>query len=86
MIEPTPKSMSRAKEWTDRVEEAYRFQCAGYRDEFEYKYLKKTDHVERWPHNGYIKKLQRKDGSYFYYNRTRECPEKDVPKTKIYVY
>ena len=42
--------------------------------------------IERWPHNGYVKKLQRKDGSYFYYNRTRECPEKDVPKTKMYAY
>ena len=45
MAEPTPKSMSRAKEWTDMVEEAYRFQCAGYRDELEYKFIQKTDHV-----------------------------------------
>lgn len=52
MAGPTPKSMSRAKEWTDRVEEAYRFQCAGYRDELEYKFIQKTDHVSTIANNG----------------------------------
>jgi hypothetical protein len=27
-----PKSMTRAKQWSDEVEEAYRLQLAGYRD------------------------------------------------------
>ena len=31
-----PKSMKRPKVWTEEVEEAYRFQLAGYRDELEY--------------------------------------------------
>ncbi|CAI9723728.1 expressed gene 1 homolog [Octopus vulgaris] len=84
-LEPKPKSISRAQKWTDSVEEAYRFQCAGYRDEMEYKYFQKAK-IDRWPHNGYVKKLQRKDGSFFYFNKTRECPEKDISKTKLYVY
>lgn len=31
-----PKSVSRAKRWSAEVEEAYRFQLAGYKDENEY--------------------------------------------------
>ena len=34
---PNPKSMKRAKHWSEEVENAYRFQLAGYRDEMEYK-------------------------------------------------
>ena len=33
---PRPKSMSRPKQWSEEVEEAYRFQLAGYRDAMEY--------------------------------------------------
>jgi hypothetical protein len=80
-----PKSMTRPKYWTEEVEEAYRFQLAGYRDEKEYKSIKKTE-VDRWPHNGYVKKLERQDGSFYYFNRTRECPDKDISKCKIYAY
>ncbi|XP_025106161.1 meiosis expressed gene 1 protein homolog isoform X2 [Pomacea canaliculata] len=81
-----PKSMTRPKIWSDEVEEAYRFQIAGYRDEVEYKEIQKTDHVDRWPHNGYIKKLVRRDGYFYYYNKTRECPDKEIHKTKMYSY
>jgi len=38
-----PKSMTRPKVWSEEVEEAYRFQLAGYRDEKEYKSVKKTE-------------------------------------------
>ena len=31
-----PKSMTRGKVWSEEVEEAYRFQLAGYRDAIEY--------------------------------------------------
>ena len=34
---PNPRSMTRPKTWSEEVEEAYRFQLAGYRDEIEYK-------------------------------------------------
>ena len=43
--------------------------------------------VDKWPESGFVKKLQRRtDGYYYYYNRARECPDKDIPKCKIYVY
>ena len=45
MALPKPTSMSRAKEWSPEAEEAYRFQTAGYRDEIEYKELKKNAEV-----------------------------------------
>lgn len=83
---PQPKSMSRAKHWSDEVEEAYRFQLAGYRDCYEYKHIKGND-PDRWSKNGYVKKLQRKqDKCYYYFNKGRECEEKDINKCKLYVY
>ncbi|XP_014676622.1 PREDICTED: meiosis expressed gene 1 protein homolog [Priapulus caudatus] len=69
-----------------QVEDAYRFQLAGYRDEREYAACKGPDSVERWPENGFVKKLQRKDGNFYYYNQRRECADKDVGGTKIYSY
>lgn len=42
-----PKSLVRPSEWSKEVENAYRFQLAGYRDETEYKSLRKVDEV-RW--------------------------------------
>ncbi|KXJ08376.1 meiosis expressed gene 1 protein homolog [Exaiptasia diaphana] len=80
-----PKSVSRPKHWSVEVEEAYRFQIAGYRDAVEYGDINKTA-VERWPHNNYVKKLQRKDGYFVYFNKTRECADKDVNKCKMYGY
>lgn len=87
MAQTKPTSMTRAKEWSPEAEEAYRFQTAGYRDIVEYKQLKKDAEVDRWPHNGYVKKLQRKgDGYWYYFNRTRELLDKDLQKCKLYVY
>lgn len=83
---PQPKSILRPKQWNEEVEEAYRFQVAGYRDEAEYKYISKENEIVRWPENGFVKKLQRRDGCFYYFNRKRECTEKDVNQTKIYAY
>lgn len=81
-----PKSLIRPKSWSTEVENAYRFQLAGYRDEKEYKAIRNIE-ADRWPETGFVKKLQRKkDGYFYYYNRQRECPDKDIPKCKIYVY
>lgn len=81
-----PKSMSRPKHWSEEVEEAYRFQLAGYRDNLEYEHVRGAK-PDRWEMNGYIKKLQRKkDECFYYYNKARECQDKDVNKCKIYVY
>lgn len=83
---PQPKSMSRPKKWSDEVEEVYRFQLAGYRDQTEYSAVKGENGIDRWPHNNYVKKLQRKDGYFYYYNKVRECSDKDIHKCKIYAY
>lgn len=112
MAEVQPKSMHRPKQWSTEVENAYRFQLAGYRDEMEYTSHRNIEvgpnekqkrlyfrmdlitveilqfiKAVKWPESGFVKKLQRrKDGYFYYYNRARECPDKDIPKCKIYVY
>ena len=63
---------------------AYRFQLAGYRNESEYLSVNIGNTVERWPHNNFVKKLRRKDGRFYYFNKARECSEKDLPKVKLY--
>lgn len=78
--------MQRARSWTEEVEEAYRFQLAGYRDELEYLDINKGIIVDRWLHNNFVKKLVRKDGYFYYYDKTRECPDKDLNKVKLYGY
>uniref|UniRef100_A0A674G8N7 Meiosis/spermiosis associated 1 n=1 Tax=Taeniopygia guttata TaxID=59729 RepID=A0A674G8N7_TAEGU len=85
-VDIKPKSMHRAKIWSNDVENLYRFQQAGYRDEVEYKQVKQVDKVECWPETGFVKKLQRRDNTFYYYNRQRECEDKDVCKVKVYVY
>jgi hypothetical protein len=40
-----PKSVSRPKRWSAEVEDAYRFQLAGYRDENEYTHVQKVEEV-----------------------------------------
>ncbi|KAM6321639.1 meiosis expressed gene 1 protein homolog [Aegotheles albertisi] len=81
-----PKSIHRAKKWSDDVENLYRFQQAGYRDEVEYKQVNQVDTVECWPETGFVKKLQRRDNTFYYYNKQRECEDKEVHKVKVYVY
>lgn len=43
-----PKSMTRAKQWSDEVEEAYRLQLAGYRDAIEYQKVQQKDVSQRF--------------------------------------
>ncbi|XP_031414888.1 meiosis expressed gene 1 protein homolog [Clupea harengus] len=81
-----PKSMSRASLWTDEIENLYRFQQAGYRDEKEYRQVKQVELVDRWPDTGFVKKLQRRDNTFYYYNKKRECEDKEVRKVKVYAY
>ncbi|XP_077194112.1 meiosis expressed gene 1 protein homolog isoform X2 [Paroedura picta] len=81
-----PKSIRRAKTWSDEVENLYRFQQAGYRDEIEYKQVKHVSVVEMWPETGFVKKLQRRDNTFYYYDKERECEDKEVHKVKVYAY
>ncbi|KAK7823875.1 hypothetical protein U0070_020546 [Myodes glareolus] len=81
-----PKSISRAKKWSEEIENLYRFQQAGYRDEIEYRQVKQVAMVDRWPETGYVKKLQRRDNTFYYYDKQRECEDKEVHKVKVYAY
>jgi len=82
-----PKSLIRPTHWSKEVENAYRFQLAGYRDENEYKQLRKVAQIDMWPDSGFVKKLQRrKDGYFYYFDKDRECPDKEINKCKIYSY
>ncbi|XP_071590172.1 meiosis expressed gene 1 protein homolog isoform X2 [Heliangelus exortis] len=81
-----PKSIHHAKKWSEEVENLYRFQQAGYRDEVEYKQVKQVDMVEYWPETGFVKKLQRRDNTFYYYDKQRECEDKQVHKVKVYEY
>ncbi|NXJ60077.1 MEIG1 protein, partial [Rostratula benghalensis] len=81
-----PKSIHAAKKWSPDVENLYRFQQSGYRDEAEYKQVRQVDTVERWPETGFVKKLQRRDNTFNYYDKQRECDDKEIHKVKVYVY
>uniref|UniRef100_UPI0037E8F1C6 meiosis expressed gene 1 protein homolog n=1 Tax=Semicossyphus pulcher TaxID=241346 RepID=UPI0037E8F1C6 len=81
-----PKSKCRAKEWTAEVENLFRFQQAGYRDELEYIQVKHGALVDKWPETGFVRKLQRRDDTFYYYSRKRECEDRDVNKVKVYAY
>ncbi len=61
------------------------FQVSGYRDEREYRSVRGVP-ADRWPGSGLVKKLQRRDGTFYYFDKTRELSDKDVSKYKLYSY
>ena len=86
-----PTRMVRAREWSDEVEEAYRFQEAGYRDEREALALGHPP-IERWPDLRLVRKLVTRESlgtaaeSKIYFSKRRECEDKDLSKVKLYAY
>ncbi|XP_062518940.1 meiosis expressed gene 1 protein homolog [Corticium candelabrum] len=70
--------------WSPEAEEAYRIHLAGYDNLEDYCKQKNVsaDEIERWEKTGFIKKLQRTDGTYYYYNQDRECKDEDLIKIK----
>ncbi len=94
---PPAKKVSRAKLWDEEVEDNFRFQAAQYRDEVEFKAVNPNQDVSfsytqkwlfikvcRWP-SGMIKKIRRKDGTWNYFNKDREC-YKNLHLVKMYEY
>ena len=82
----------RAKEWSVEVENAYRLQEAGYRDEHEALSLGHPA-LEYWPTEPpLIRKLVTKETvgkeaqSQIYFGKKRECDEKNLNKVKLYAY
>lgn len=80
-----PVSMTRAKSWDIDVENAFRFQCAGWRSQEEY--TAKYPQPERWTENNFVSTLQTKGTGYFmYFRRHRECLDKYIHRVKLYKY
>lgn len=78
--------MQRAKQWSPEVENAYRFQAAGFRDGVEYAEIH-PDGPEVWEETGFVRQLQNKSSGYFmYFRQNRECEDKYLGKTKLYTY
>ena len=84
--ERKPKSMKRAKQWNYQVENAYRFQSAGFRDIEEYLCYFETPEI--WDEEkSFVKMLRVKaTGCYMYFRQTRECEDKYLAKIKLYEY
>lgn len=81
-----PPSMQRAKVWSMEVENAYRYQLAGFESERDYSATCNVP-VACWPESGMIKCLIVKStGYYMYFRQTRECEDKHLNKVKLYVY
>lgn len=70
-----PKSISRAKKWSEEIENLYRFQQAGYRDEIEYKQVKQVSMVRC------LYKPELKIFSEKYQNQTKN---QRITKRKLY--
>ena len=83
--------MSRAKAWSPEVENAFRLQEAGYRDEKELVAVGVSEPIERWP-SGFIRKLPTKHSIVsggrilLYFRQARECEAKHLNQVKLYRY
>ena len=86
-----PIGMSRAKEWSVEVEEAFRLQEAGYKGIPELLALGLPE-PERWPESGFIRKLQTRHSFdagaqvFLYFRKTPECESKYLNRVKLYVF
>ena len=90
-----PKKMTRAKKWTEEVEEAWRLQQAGYRDAVDY-FQARQKEPERWTDEDQrIKKLEvipknaKSIGSgdnchYMYFDRAPELKKNEIHTVKLY--
>ena len=85
-LPPTkPLSMQRAKVWSLQVENAFRYQLAGYTDESDY--YTAYGAPACWSDSMMIKFLIVKLTGYFmYFRNARECEDKHLNKVKLYTY
>mmetsp|Transcript_11449 Transcript_11449/g.33773 ORF Transcript_11449/g.33773 Transcript_11449/m.33773 type:complete len:94 (+) Transcript_11449:80-361(+) len=81
-----PIRMRRAKAWNVEVENAYRFQCAGWRSAEEYAQGEYGDEISWFSDSGLVEKVQNRQGLFMYFKRHRECLDKYLPRVKIFEY
>ena len=80
-----PSSMRRAKIWSLDVENAFRYQLAGYTDKFDYYSIHGSPTC--WSDSMMINFLIVKLSGYFmYFRNARECEDKHLNKVKLYTY
>ena len=64
-----PIRMRRAKTWDVEVENAYRFQCAGWRSAEEYAQGEYGDEISWFSDSGLVEKVQNRQGLFMYFKR-----------------
>ena len=64
-----PIRMRRAKAWNVEVENAYRFQCAGWRSAEEYAQGEYADEISWFGDSGLVEKVQNRQGLFMYFKR-----------------
>ena len=65
-----PIRMRRAKAWNVEVENAYRFQCAGWRSAEEYAQGEYGDEISWFSDSGLVEKVQNRQGLFMYFKRS----------------
>ena len=65
-----PIRMRRAKTWDVEVENAYRFQCAGWRSAEEYAQGEYGDEISWFGDSGLVEKVQNRQGLFMYFKRS----------------
>jgi hypothetical protein len=84
-----PIGMTRAKQWSPEVEEAFRLSEAGYRGLAELLAMGLPE-PERWPESGFIRKLQTRHSFetgcrvLLYFKRQPECESRFLNRVKLY--
>lgn len=84
-----PIGMTRAKVWSEAVEDAFRLQLAGWRGIPEILEFGLPE-PDRWPETGFIRKLQTRESAdageriLLYFRRAPECEPRFLHQVKLY--
>jgi hypothetical protein len=84
-VEPEAFGVSRAKYWSENVENCFRIQQCGWRDVYEYRAA--HGEPEIWRSTGLISKVYTKKTGYItYWQQERECPNAKLHLVKVFKY
>jgi hypothetical protein len=84
-IEPEAFGVTRAKYWSEQVENCFRIQQCGWRDVYEYRAA--HGEPEIWRSTGLVSKVYTKKTGYItYWQEQRECPNAKLHLVKLFKY
>ena len=84
-MEPEAFGVSRAKYWSEQVENCFRIQQCGWRDVYEYRAA--HGEPEIWRSTGLVSKVYTKKTGYItYWQQERECPNAKLHLVKLFKY